>query len=162
MSTNSQPAVGIAGVQAAARSSGSTTRAESKKFFLLAIRWAPLIGLLLALAFLWKDYSSKPPTQKGDAPTATTSAQAVRQEAKWARLADGSIPVGVWSGAVVVFPQCGVQYAPGCGKVYAVQYRKDSSQWIDQTCGTNVELDGFRIKFLTSGNKEFPVKENCS
>lgn len=163
MATNSQPAVGIAGVQAAARSSGTATRTGSKKFFLLAIKWAPLVGLLLALAFLWKDYASKTPQEKGDAPTATTSAQATKQEAKWERLADGSIPVGVWSERVVVFPGCEIMHPSGCGTLFALQHRKGTAQWTDQTCGVvGVESDQFRVKFLTSGNKDYPMKEICS
>lgn len=36
------------------------------------------------------------PARKADVPPATASTQAVKQEAKWERMADGSIPVGVW------------------------------------------------------------------
>ncbi len=162
MATNSQPAVGIAGVQAAARSSGTATRTGSKKFFLLAIKWAPLVGLLLALAFLWKDYASKTPQEKGDAPTATTSTQATRQEAKWERLADGSIPVGVWSVPITAFPGCEVRYASGCGKVYKAQARNRGGEWSELQCGTMPDLDETRVMMLVPGATSLPVRNICS
>ena len=163
MSTNSQPAVGIAGVQAAARSSGSTTRAGSKKFFLLAIRWAPLIGFMLALAFLWKDYASKTPQEKGDAPTATTSAQAAKQEAKWERQADGTIPIGVWSGTITIEPGCGVRFGAGEGTYFKVQYRFGSSvEWSDHIPGTIPDGNQVRYQVTKTGLVELPIKSTCS
>jgi hypothetical protein len=162
MSTNSQPAVGIAGVQAAARSNGSATRAGSKKFFLLAIKWAPLIGLLLALAFLWKDYASKTPSQKGDTPIATTSTQAVKQAVKWERLADGSIPIGVWSETLAVVPGCTIRFDAGNGTVYRVQYRLYKSEWVDHIPKTVPDGDEVRFSMIKSGVQNVPVRNVCS
>lgn len=96
-----------------------------------------------------------------DAPE-STQPQTTRNEAKWERLADGSFPVGVWSEKVTVFPGCEIIHASGCGTTYALQYRKGNSGWIDQSCKTTAESDELRIKFLTPGNKDFPMKEKCS
>lgn len=162
MTTSTQPVVGIAGIQAAARSNGSATRAGSKKFFLLAIKWAPFIGLLLALAFLWKDHESKTPTQKSDVPSATTSAQAVKQEAKWDRMADGSIPVGVWSETMVITPACTVRFGAGNGTLYKVQYRlTTNSAWVDHVPKTVPDGNEVRFMMLQPG-ATVPLKETCS
>jgi hypothetical protein len=133
MSTNNQPAVGIAGVQAAARSSGSTTRAGSKKFFLLAIKWAPLIGLLLALAFLWKDYAGR---DKSESP-----------------IDDWVItPIGVG---------CGVKFSHD-EKLHRVQYRYHGIDWTDYVVGTSPNATEFRHQALKKGVPQVQFRQTCS
>jgi len=104
----------------------------------------------------------KAPSQKSDAPTATTGTQAVKQEAKWERLPDGSIPVGVWSSEMRIDPECSAKLDAGNGVVYKTQYRLYGSEWKDHTPKTKPDGDEVRFFMIKEGVHAIPIRIKCS
>lgn len=100
--------------------------------------------------------------QNGDTPPATTSTQSMKAEAKWERMADGSIPTGVWSEALPITVGCVIRFDAGNGTAYKVQYRLYGSGWIDHVPKSKVDADEVRFIMIRGGMQNVPVKSICS
>lgn len=103
----------------------------------------------------------KTPQEKGDIPSATTSAQATKQEAKWERLADGSIPVGVWSETFTIEVGCKTFYDAGIGTDFNVRYRFYTNEWTALKPDTYPPANEVQF-ILLKPRKVVPIKVTCS
>lgn len=93
----------------------------------------------------------KTPSQKDDGPIASTSLQTARNEAKWERLADGSIPVGVWSYDEEVPMGCRPLFSAGNGTDYVARYRVETQDQHAHRPGTYPQMSHFSFKLLEAG-----------
>jgi len=141
--------------------------------FRMPTKWAPrlIIGYAVVVSLMagWqlvptqtKEKVESYFTTQDTPRDARATNQTTKQEAKWERQADGSIPVGVWSEPITAFPGCEVRYASGCGKVYKAQARNRGEEWRELQCGTMPDLDETRVMMLVQGATSLPVRNVCS